>query len=154
MSYVLLKCVKEGSRLRVKMMSSAPFIKGINCQFPRNIRQEGLYYVLKSEDISLKTNFYSAMGKNIIIHQTFNIEEIKNYINDLDNTDNKIKPRVIFGDDEEPECIVCLTENKTIVFSPCGHYCCCSDCSKQCKKCPLCRGNILSMLNRSEITAD
>jgi hypothetical protein len=54
MSYVLLQCVKEKSKLRVKMISSSPFIKGVNCQFPRDIRQEGMYYVVKSEGVKLQ----------------------------------------------------------------------------------------------------
>jgi len=33
--YVLLQCKKLGGKLKVKMMSSQPFIKGFNCQFPR-----------------------------------------------------------------------------------------------------------------------
>ena len=151
MSYVLLRCVKEGSRLRVKMMSSAPFIKGANCQFPRNIRQEGLYYVLRSEDVTLKNNFYSAMQKNSIICQTFNFEEVKKYINDLGTTNNQLKPKIIFGEDEEPECIICFSELKTIVFSPCGHYSVCQACATRCDKCPICRGSIVSKLRRDEI---
>jgi hypothetical protein len=83
MDYVLLQCVKEKGKLRVKMISSQPFIKGINCQFPRNIRLDGMYYIVKSTDITLKGKFYSAMGKNIIVCSTFDMNEVKIYINNL-----------------------------------------------------------------------
>jgi hypothetical protein len=40
MSEVFLKCVKEGSKLRIKIISSG-FFNEANCQFPKNIRVEG-----------------------------------------------------------------------------------------------------------------
>ncbi len=153
MSYVLLQCVKEKSKLRVKMISSQPFIKGINCQFPKNIRQENMYYVVKSEGVKLKGKFYTAMQKNIIVCQTFDIDEVKKYIDDLIvNTTEKIMPKTIFGeDDDDNECVICMCEEKDSVFSPCGHYMTCYECSIQCKSCPICRAVILSILKRNEI---
>lgn len=150
MSYVLLQCVKEKSKLRVKMISSHPFIKGINCQFPRNIRQEGMYYIVKSEGVKLKENFYSAMSKDIIVCKTFDIEEVKKYINNLGTTE-KIKPQVIFGDDDESDCVICMGEKKECVYSPCGHFITCKGCSVRVDKCPICREKIVCILNRNEI---
>ena len=156
MEYVLLKRVKEKTKLRVKMMSSAPFIKNINCQFPRDIRQEGMYYVVKAEGIKLKGTFYTAMQKDIVVCKTFDLNEVKKYVNDLtaiDKTNNtkKIIPAIIFGEDDDSECIICLNETKNTVFAPCGHYMTCSTCSVKCKTCPICRGAILAMLKRGEI---
>ncbi|AYV75215.1 MAG: hypothetical protein Terrestrivirus1_89 [Terrestrivirus sp.] len=151
MSYVLLQCVKEKSKLRVKMISSSPFIKGINCQFSRTERVDGMYYVVKSEGVKLKGNFYSAMQKDIIICKTFNLDEVKKYIDNL-NTTEKIKIKAIFGDDDgDNECIICLADVKDSVFAPCGHYITCSSCSIQCKNCPMCRGKITTILKRNEI---
>ncbi len=151
MEYVLLQCVKEKGKLRVKMISSQPFIKGINCQFPRNIREEGMYYVLKSTSISLKKNFYSAMQKDSIVCKTFDMNQIKKYIDGILGAGEKIKPAVIYGDDEDTECVICLYDTKSVVFSPCGHYITCEGCSANCKKCPLCTANIVCKLNRNEI---
>lgn len=150
MSYVLLQCVKEKSKLKVKMLSSQPFIKGINCQFPRQIREEGKYYVVKSEAIKLKGNFYSAMQKDIIVCQTFDMNEIKKYINDLVATE-KVKPLQIFGEDDDKECVICMSEEKNSVFSPCGHYMTCGSCATKCKICPICRAKVVSILRRDEI---
>jgi hypothetical protein len=155
MSYVLLKCVKEKSKLRVKMISSQPFIKGINCQFPRDIREEGMYYVVKSEGVKLKGKFYTVMQKDIITCKTFDLNEVKKYIDDLtkiqgDNV-NKIKPKTIFGEDDDSECIICFSEIKSSVFSPCGHYMTCGACSLRCKNCPICRAVIVAILKRDEI---
>lgn len=151
MSYVLLQCIKQGSKLRVKMMSSNPFIKGMNCQFPRAIREEGMYYILKSETIKLRNNFYSAIGS--IVYKTFNFDEVKKYIGDICET-KKIKPAIIFGEDDEIECIICLEKEKDTVFAPCGHFMTCSVCSIKCKSCPICRGKIFSMLKRNDLNKD
>ena len=154
MEYVLLQCKKIGGKLKVKMMSSQPFIKGFNCQFPRAIRQENMYYVIKASDITLKGSFYSAMSKNIILCQTFDIEEVKKYIDDLSIKDDKIKPKTIFGDDEEPECVICFSNMKDTVFAPCGHYMTCNSCAKSCKACPICRGAITHLLSIKEMKSD
>lgn len=152
MSYVLLQCKKIGGKLKVKMMSSQPFIKGFNCQFPRAIRQEDMYYIVKASDITLKGSFYSAMQKNIIIYQTFDIEEVKKYIVNLG--DDKIKPKSIFGEDDEPECVICYSEAKDTVFAPCGHYMTCNSCAKTCKDCPICRSPISHLLSIKEMKSD
>jgi hypothetical protein len=154
MDYVLLQCKEVSGKLKVKMMSSQPFIKGFNCQFPRNIRFKDMYYVVKSSGIKLKGSFYSAMMKDIIVCQTYDIEEIKKYINTLNLEDKKIKPTTIFGDDEETECIICMSNEKNSIFSPCGHYMTCRSCANQCKNCPICRSNITCILSIDEMKND
>lgn len=39
-------------------------------------------------------------------------------------------------------CKICLTEQVCITFNPCGHICCCQDCSKELTLCPMCRRRI------------
>lgn len=152
MSYVLLQCVKAKGKLKVKMLSSHPFIKNIFCQFPTAIREEHKYYILRSESITLKGKFYSAMQKNSIVCQTFSLDEVKKYINDLNATDNKIRPKVIFGDDDGDEaCCICMTDKKNSVFSPCGHFITCDGCSGLVDKCPICQTKITCVLRRDEI---
>lgn len=148
MEYVLLQCVKKGSKLKVQMVSSAPFTKGVNCQFPRDIRNEGMYYVVRSDAVKLRSTFYSVMQRDAIVCMTYNMEEIKNYINALGET---VKPAVIYGDDDGLECVICLSQQKEAVFAPCGHYMTCQDCARQCKTCPICRSPIRGILNRSEL---
>lgn len=54
------------------------------------------------------------------------------------------------GDDGK-ECLICLSENKNTLIMPCGHLCVCGDCGKLLQekghKCPVCRGNIGSLIN-------
>lgn len=39
-------------------------------------------------------------------------------------------------------CKICLEEEARVVFDPCGHLCCCDNCSKQLKACPMCRDDV------------
>jgi len=42
-----------------------------------------------------------------------------------------------------PACIICFENPVATVFVPCGHSCCCIECSKNFKtECPVCRGNV------------
>lgn len=36
-------------------------------------------------------------------------------------------------------CVVCLDADLDLVFSPCGHMCCCHTCGERLTKCPICR---------------
>lgn len=50
--------------------------------------------------------------------------------------------------DAEKACVVCLTNEKTIGFIPCGHICCCPDCARNLgdkPKCPVCRAEVTLM---------
>jgi len=43
-----------------------------------------------------------------------------------------------------PSCVICLTRERNMVFSPCHHLCACSDCGSNpsLQSCPLCRVSI------------
>jgi len=57
-------------------------------------------------------------------------EELK-----LDTTEEK--------DTDEETCVVCLDNSPSIAMVPCGHRCCCVDCSPQIGNlCPMCRQNV------------
>ncbi|XP_073974457.1 E3 ubiquitin-protein ligase LRSAM1-like isoform X2 [Rhodnius prolixus] len=44
--------------------------------------------------------------------------------------------------EQELECVVCMQYQCEIVYIPCGHLCCCKNCSVQLEDCPLCRAQI------------
>jgi len=60
-SGVVLECVREGSRLRVHAISPG-FQANFRVQFPRNIRQEGMRYIVDEVRLSARGNFYRAYG--------------------------------------------------------------------------------------------
>lgn len=132
---VLLKCVKEGSRLRIKIVSSG-YIINANCQFPKALRIEGQMYECGENDITLAK-----------IGQKHFYRIYKNGIKIL-NEDVMISTRTPLSDDfkvytdlDEPNCSICLTQLKTLIYVPCGHFITCDTCDKMLKKrvCPMCR---------------
>lgn len=139
---VELQCVKRGSRLRVHITSEG-YNTEANCQFPRDIRIEGMRYIAPAEDITF------ASGPN----GKFFYRVKKGRIQKLD-TLNTVAPLQIFTDDDST-CTICMDAEKAIVFAPCGHYCCCSECSAQMgQNCPICRRKITHRIPREDIQTE
>merc|ERR1740117_666558 len=42
-------------------------------------------------------------------------------------------------EDADRTCTVCLDARLEVLFTPCGHMCCCADCGTSLKQCPMCR---------------
>ena len=130
---VILTCVKEGSRLRVRIISDG-YKKGANCQFPRDIRKENQNYKVLSSSIKLAKG---PRGKYFYRINKKDIEVLK------ENIKINIK---IYQDEHNDECAICMDENKEMVFVPCGHFCTCKKCAKAIKNihgsCPMCRSVI------------
>ncbi|CRL08548.1 CLUMA_CG021233, isoform A [Clunio marinus] len=40
------------------------------------------------------------------------------------------------------ECVICMDAQTRVIFLPCGHLCCCIDCSTSLVECPMCRASI------------
>jgi hypothetical protein len=135
---VTLECIKEKSKLRVRI-TSGKYLRNANCQFPRNIRLAGRKYEVPASGIKMVsgprgTYFYRIDPKLVKI------------------VDVPKTPVKVFGDDEDPICIICMDAPKTKVFVPCGHYACCDECVNSLKnKCPLCRTDFLSAVDRALI---
>jgi len=43
-------------------------------------------------------------------------------------------------------CKVCLDKAVPVVFTPCGHLVCCTECAEPLQTCPICRKDIQGML--------
>jgi hypothetical protein len=39
-------------------------------------------------------------------------------------------------------CVVCLSDERSVVLMPCRHLCCCADCASVLEACPLCRTRV------------
>ena len=150
MAYVILECVEEGSKLRVKMKSPGYLINS-NCQFPRDLRIAGRKFKVPVADVKLMSQrgkyFYSIKKKT-------NIE----IISDGDASDTSditeilrenLKNMKIYEDVDTSDCAVCLSETKNIVFIPCGHFYTCKSCSGRLKTCPICRVNISECIDKN-----
>ena len=143
---VRLKCVKEGNRLRIKIVSNG-YSSDANCQFPKDIRLDGREYEVPKSDVSLSNTrgkfFYRIKKNNIVICNK-----------SLENDFSKLK---IYGDENITECCICMNDVESqpdivfIIISPCGHYCCCKDCVKSLKQCPMCRANIEQIVTKDQL---
>lgn len=82
--YVILECVEEGSKLRVKMKSSG-YLIGSNCQFPRDLKVKGRMFKVPKEHVKLITMrgkyFYSIKNKSVI--EIIENDDDNNEINNL-----------------------------------------------------------------------
>ena len=58
---VIVKCIKEGGTLRVRVISEG-YHKDWNVQFPKNLRQEGAMYIVEQVKESSRGGFYRAYG--------------------------------------------------------------------------------------------
>lgn len=137
--YIYLECIKEKSKLRVRIISPG-YNTNANCQFPRAIRLEGRKYKVPSTNISVGTR----------AGQKFFYRVSKNNIEIIENADIKVKLEKVF---KQPECCICMDAEPEIVIVKCGHLCLCKDCSKEydSKRCPLCRGDIQQKIHKDQL---
>lgn len=140
---VRLQCVKVSNKLRIRITS--PGYNGFaNCQFPRAIRMEGRRYSVPAGDISFVDTstmkfHYRVKAKNIrILDGNVGDEPV-------------VAVAKIYEDINDQECCICMADDKSVVFSPCGHYVCCFNCAIQCELCPICRSRVLRVVKRDEI---
>lgn len=145
---VHLVCIKEGSKLRIKM-KSLNYLTNSNCRFPRDLRIEGMSYYVTPDCVTLnrsRNTFFYMVNKHGIKYSVMD-----NEINNIHTGGDINRIGKIFEDENDPLCIVCLDNNKEMVIAPCGHYNTCAVCVARLDKCPLCRGNIEYYINRREL---
>tara|TARA_Y100000389_G_C17468978_1_gene528481 strand:+ start:7059 stop:7496 length:438 start_codon:yes stop_codon:yes gene_type:complete len=137
-SYIILKCVEECSKLRIKFHSYVDengkryldaYNNEYNCRFPKNIRERDRYYKIPPENLTISARnnsvpFYTVKSKNIEI------------ISVLDTIDvYKLE-----------ECVICYDAIPNITLVPCGHHITCENCYNELRmkssKCPLCRTTV------------
>lgn len=123
-------------------------------QFPPNVASEDKYAFVAGNNQSLKQRF---MNRNL---PSFYIRPItENVAIDInDNIDQVVVVEQVVQQDIHttpgltvayvPTCVVCLTNERTILVTPCNHLCLCTTCSSHTSlhACPLCRTEIGSRI--------
>lgn len=142
-NYIDLVCVKEQNKLRVKITTPG-YLNTANVQFPRDLRIEGRKFRVPSYYVTLNTMrgkyFYSVKRRDEI-----------SIIEQNDTKPIDTKNVTVYEDTEMSECAICFTNEKAIVFVPCGHYYTCGDCSNKVNSCPICRVKITGRISRDLI---
>lgn len=150
---IILQCILDKKKLRIRFHSyindedqkifTNVYDNSYNCQFPKDIREEGRFYEIKDRDMCLiddgmKTPFYKVKKQNIRILSEEESEQYKEKETVIDITSLKIYDAI--------DCVVCLSVESNVVFIPCAHRCVCKECYSGIKTtkniCPLCRQNI------------
>jgi len=139
MQTVELKCIKEGSRLRVRIISPG-YNPNSNCSFPKAFRAEGRHYTVPASNISFSQDksmkfFYRVKKNSIQIIEP-----------------NVVVPTKVYGNgpDDPVDCCVCMSEERACAFN-CGHYITCLGCAGMLKVCPLCRVPISKIITKDQI---
>ena len=145
---VRLKCVKIGSKLRVRIVTPGYFTNA-NCQFPKDLRVEGRLYDVNACAVNLVTrnkNFYSITKKSAI-----KIVSDVDALTDL-LAETKININIkVYEDNASDDCAICMTNEKCMIIVPCGHYYTCATCTALIKKCPICRCGFTKAINKSQM---
>lgn len=138
---VVLHCVSDGSKLRVRIKSNG-YYNYANCQFPKNIRALGHEYEVPEHAITLcatprGTYFYRINKK---------------YINAGISKCAEVHVDAVYEDADSNECALCCDADKSIVFAPCGHFMTCDACAHKISDvCPMCRARIVARVERSHV---
>jgi hypothetical protein len=151
---IILQCITEKKKLRIRFFCYIDnenkyyynvYNNDYNCQFPRDIREEGRFYQVGDDDIHLiydgsKAPFYKISKNNIKVLST---DEGLMYLNKKNNIEYNLSELKIY---EISECVICMSEPSSVIFIPCAHRATCNDCYQGLKKvnncCPLCRRHI------------
>jgi len=120
---IILQCVSDKKKLRIRFHCYIDeegktymnvYNNDYNCQFPKDIRQEGLFYEIPDSNMSIvndgkKTPFYKVSKYNIRI---LTADEAKVYdkSNAVDISNLKLY--------EISECVICFSEPSSVIFIP------------------------------------
>jgi hypothetical protein len=144
---VSLTCVVEGGRLRVRITSPG-YLSTANCQFPRNLRAEGRSFTVPARAVSLVLRgakaFYRVQAKDVVEDEAAVAPCLP------------VVARVYDAGVDDGSCAICLSEARTQVAAPCGHFYACEGCSRASVrsgpvKCAVCRCGVQAFVPRASV---
>jgi hypothetical protein len=110
--------------------------------FPRDIRVVGRKYRVPRRHVSLITNrgrYYYSVKTGIEV------------LNDAGGVTMRAEEIKIFEDTTTDDCAICMTEKKSVIVNPCGHFYMCGGCASHVNACPICRGPIYGRITKDEM---
>lgn len=99
----------------------------------------------------LKTKYDAKKRRNLLVGAMTKLYYDQPIKKASDKKDEKEQKDHLVGRDQKDEmpteliCCVCMERRRSVVFKPCEHMSCCSECSLKIKKCPICRETINSV---------
>jgi hypothetical protein len=157
---VELQCVKEGSKLRIRITAYITdtgvrhenvYNNHFNCRFPRHLRVEGRNYLVRDCNVKLLGGggvaYYYGISAKDILHtdsssDSFTTTEGQAQTQAQPQAPPQTGTAVARVFEVSSECIVCMDAPATAVFAPCGHFCACQKCCIPLQKCCICRAVI------------
>lgn len=144
MEYVILECVKIGSKLRVRIKTPG-YYNEANCQFPKNLREIGTKYTVAPSEIRLITTrgkYFYSIKKVLKIYKPGEV---------IEQPKIDLSKITLYEDKNDEDCVICMCEKKNCVILPCGHFYTCMGCSEKVDKCPMCRVKITLKINKDQM---
>ena len=105
------------------------------------IKQEDVLAIMRQMNNELKKSLRLCKSMIQVLHTRDNIE-VQMYC-DLEKYKTQVNDEMEKQLMENKTCSICLTNERSIVFVPCGHIFC-SNCAERASKCHYCRKNIRS----------
>ncbi|XP_046608233.1 E3 ubiquitin-protein ligase LRSAM1-like isoform X1 [Neodiprion virginianus] len=127
------------------VMHCLPFLSTIQSLLPHITHEDLIEVGIKSANdrtaIILATENYLAEKK---LHASEHLHEIPSVVpsapEDKVGTSSKMDKNEDSQGINSTECVICLDMACQVIFLPCGHMCCCTECAnKVATECPMCR---------------
>lgn len=138
---VRLKCVREGAKLRVRIISPG-YLPRANVQCSRAMRIEGRTFLAHPTDIRINQThkpFYSC--KKMVVEESGTVSSSSFAAPMLPSSAaaNCLHIHNLYDCSDSEECVICMVNEKSVVIGPCGHYFACADCAQRISVCSMCR---------------
>ncbi|XP_046470718.1 E3 ubiquitin-protein ligase LRSAM1 isoform X4 [Neodiprion pinetum] len=127
------------------VMHCLPFLSTIQSFLPHITHEDLIEVGIKSANdrtaIILATENYLAEKK---LHASEHLHEIPSVVPSAPEDEVGTSSKMDKNEDSQginsTECVICLDMACQVIFLPCGHMCCCTECAnKVATECPMCR---------------
>ena len=114
---------------------------------------ESKRYRLNMEYHALKKDLESILGNNLRGKTVKELEEIEKKLTEalylVKEEKDKVTQELLQNEEKKHSCIICQSEQKSVLLMPCRHMCVCKHCSthEELRRCPLCREIILQKID-------
>jgi len=137
--------IEKSESRKVKLIE----LKMINEKLEAKLQKKAKNEELLNEKISQLERKVSHI-KGIGLDQ-LDLKDLQTFIKDIENTSAIARQREIYLKDKmnnatSNECKICFEAETDCVILECGHQCCCTECGKSLKICPICRKPITRII--------